>query len=126
MRFLSSSDIKVLALTKVAVSKTEKPYDVFIVLVLLSSWYKVTVVNPTYSMRTNLNHVNVFFCQLIFYYGATDHWCPVQYYHDIRKDFPEGDIRLCERGIRHAFVLDAGEEMANMTAEWVFDDLRML
>uniref|UniRef100_A0A673I3L2 Lipid droplet-associated hydrolase n=1 Tax=Sinocyclocheilus rhinocerous TaxID=307959 RepID=A0A673I3L2_9TELE len=60
--------------------------------------------------------------KLIFYYGATDHWCPVQYYRDIRKDFPEGDIRLCERGIRHAFVLDAGEEMANMTAEWIFDD----
>ncbi len=94
----------------------------------------VIVVNPTYSMRTNLNHVNVligsadsvFFCQLIFYYGATDNWCPVQYYRDIRKDFPEGDIRLCERGIRHAFVLDAGEEMANMTAEWIFDDLRTL
>ncbi|XP_051502907.1 lipid droplet-associated hydrolase-like isoform X1 [Myxocyprinus asiaticus] len=64
--------------------------------------------------------------KLIFYYGATDHWCPVQYYHDIRKDFPEGDIRLCERGIRHAFVLDAGEEVANMTAEWIYDDLRML
>uniref|UniRef100_A0A8C1AYP3 Lipid droplet associated hydrolase n=2 Tax=Cyprinus carpio TaxID=7962 RepID=A0A8C1AYP3_CYPCA len=36
--------------------------------------------------------------KLIFYYGAMDHWCPVQYYNDIRKDFPEGDIRLCERG----------------------------
>lgn len=95
----------------------------------------VIVVNPTCT-GTNLNHVNVligsgclfffFLCQIVFYYGATDHWCPVQYYHDIRKDFPEGDIRLCERGIRHAFVLDSGEEMANMTAEWIFDDLRML
>lgn len=68
---------------------------------------------------------NLFFlCQLIFYYGATDHWCPVQYYHDISRDFPGGDIRLCERGIRHAFVLDAGEEVANMTSEWICDDLR--
>ncbi|KAG1972550.1 lipid droplet-associated hydrolase isoform X2 [Pimephales promelas] len=64
--------------------------------------------------------------KIIFYYGATDHWCPVQYYHDIRNDFPEGDIRLCERGIRHAFVLDSGEEMANMTAEWILDDLKTL
>ncbi|KAA0711243.1 Lipid droplet-associated hydrolase [Triplophysa tibetana] len=63
---------------------------------------------------------------LIFYYGATDHWCPVQYYHDISRDFPGGDIRLCERGIRHAFVLDAGEEVANMTAEWICGDLRTL
>nr|XP_055028316.1 lipid droplet-associated hydrolase isoform X3 [Misgurnus anguillicaudatus] len=64
--------------------------------------------------------------KLIFYYGATDHWCPVQYYQDIQRDFPEGDIRLCERGIRHAFVLDAGEEVANMTAQWICDDLRTL
>ncbi|KAI4872238.1 hypothetical protein NFI96_034394 [Prochilodus magdalenae] len=64
--------------------------------------------------------------KLIFYYGATDHWCPVQYYYDIRRDFPEGDIRLCERGLRHAFVLDAGEEMANMTTEWIRGDLRGL
>ncbi|KAL7861898.1 hypothetical protein SRHO_G00133390 [Serrasalmus rhombeus] len=64
--------------------------------------------------------------KLIFYYGATDHWCPVQYYCDMRRDFPEGDIRLCERGLRHAFVLDAGEEMANMTTEWIRDDLRRL
>ncbi|KAG5855998.1 hypothetical protein ANANG_G00003060 [Anguilla anguilla] len=26
--------------------------------------------------------------KLIFYYGATDSWCPVQYYQDIRADFP--------------------------------------
>uniref|UniRef100_A0AAR2K1J8 Lipid droplet-associated hydrolase n=1 Tax=Pygocentrus nattereri TaxID=42514 RepID=A0AAR2K1J8_PYGNA len=63
---------------------------------------------------------------LIFYYGATDHWCPVQYYCDMRRDFPEGDIRLCESCLRHAFVLDAGEEMANMTTEWIRDDLRRL
>ncbi|XP_030645284.1 lipid droplet-associated hydrolase isoform X2 [Chanos chanos] len=64
--------------------------------------------------------------KLVFYYGATDHWCPVQYYHDIRADFPGGNIRLCERGIRHAFVLDAGKEMADMTAEWISDDLKIL
>nr|XP_014346245.1 PREDICTED: lipid droplet-associated hydrolase [Latimeria chalumnae] len=32
--------------------------------------------------------------KLIFYYGATDHWCPVEYYEDIKKEFPDGDIRL--------------------------------
>ncbi|KAK3537103.1 hypothetical protein QTP70_002110 [Hemibagrus guttatus] len=64
--------------------------------------------------------------KLIFYYGATDHWCPVQYFQDIRRDFPDGDIRLCERGLRHAFVLDAGEEMANMITKWICDDIRGL
>lgn len=62
--------------------------------------------------------------KLIFYYGATDHWCPVEYYHDIKRDFPDGDFRLCENGFRHAFVLDAGREVAKMVVEWIRGDLR--
>ncbi|XP_038585596.1 lipid droplet-associated hydrolase [Micropterus salmoides] len=62
--------------------------------------------------------------KLIFYYGATDHWCPVQYYHEIKEDFPCGDFRLCENGFRHAFVLDAGTEVAKMVAEWISGELR--
>ncbi|XP_063080004.1 lipid droplet-associated hydrolase [Engraulis encrasicolus] len=71
------------------------------------------------TIRHNLN-------KLVFYYGATDHWCPVQYYHDIKKDFPTGDIRLCESGLRHAFVLDAGKRMADMVTEWLQSDLKDL
>ena len=62
--------------------------------------------------------------QLVFYYGATDHWCPVQYYDEIKKDFPSGDIRLCRNGFRHAFVLDTGKDVAGMVIEWLSDDLR--
>uniref|UniRef100_A0A3B3IF61 Lipid droplet-associated hydrolase n=1 Tax=Oryzias latipes TaxID=8090 RepID=A0A3B3IF61_ORYLA len=62
--------------------------------------------------------------KLIFYYGATDHWCPVKYFNDIRRDFPHGDFRLCEKGFRHAFVLDVGREVANMVAEWIYSSLR--
>lgn len=62
--------------------------------------------------------------KLIFYYGATDHWCPLQYYHEIKQDFPLGDFRLCENGFRHAFVLDAGREVAEMVFEWIREDLR--
>lgn len=62
--------------------------------------------------------------QLIFYYGAADHWCPVQYYQDLRQDFPGGDLRLCDRGFRHAFVLDAGSDVAKMVVGWIRDDLR--
>uniref|UniRef100_H3AES7 Lipid droplet-associated hydrolase n=2 Tax=Latimeria chalumnae TaxID=7897 RepID=H3AES7_LATCH len=61
--------------------------------------------------------------KLIFYYGATDHWCPVEYYEDIKKEFPDGDIRLCKKNICHAFVLDASEEMAAMIADWLHTDL---
>lgn len=70
-----------------------------------------------------LNWVFLIF-QIIFYYGATDHWCPVCYYYDIRKDFPHGDLRLCERGFRHAFVLDAGSDVAKIMVEWIRADLR--
>lgn len=62
--------------------------------------------------------------KLIFYYGATDHWCPVQYYHDIKQDFPQADLRLCENGFRHAFVLDAGRDVAKMVVEWISGDIR--
>ncbi|KAM4694716.1 lipid droplet-associated hydrolase [Discoglossus pictus] len=64
------------------------------------------------TIKENLN-------KLIFYYGATDNWCPVQYYEDIRKEFPEGNIWLCEKGIRHAFVLDSSKEVASMTVQWL-------
>lgn len=57
--------------------------------------------------------------QLIFYYGADDHWCPLQYYRDMKQDFPQGDLRLCERGFRHAFVLDAGTHVAHLVVQWV-------
>ncbi|XP_054425189.1 lipid droplet-associated hydrolase isoform X2 [Pteronotus mesoamericanus] len=61
--------------------------------------------------------------KLTFYYGTIDPWCPKEYYEDIKKDFPEGDIRLCEKNIRHAFVLYSNQEMAEMVADWLKDDL---
>ncbi|XP_015265563.1 PREDICTED: lipid droplet-associated hydrolase [Gekko japonicus] len=64
--------------------------------------------------------------KLTFYYGATDLWCPVQYYEEMKAEFPDGDIRLCEKGIRHAFVLEASKEVAAMVTEWVQDDLARL
>ncbi|XP_069350444.1 lipid droplet-associated hydrolase [Eulemur rufifrons] len=61
--------------------------------------------------------------KLTFYYGATDAWCPKEYYEDIKKDFPEGDIRLCEKNIPHDFILYFYQEMADMVADWLKDDL---
>uniref|UniRef100_A0A8C3KGG6 Lipid droplet-associated serine hydrolase n=1 Tax=Calidris pygmaea TaxID=425635 RepID=A0A8C3KGG6_9CHAR len=55
--------------------------------------------------------------KLIFYYGRGDSWCPQHYYDEIKLDFPDGDIRLCEKGLRHAFVLDASKEMAAMITD---------
>ncbi|CAK6434892.1 unnamed protein product [Pipistrellus nathusii] len=61
--------------------------------------------------------------KLTFYYGTIDPWCPTEYYEDIKKDFPEGDIRLCEKKIAHAFILRSYQEMADMVADWLKDDL---
>ncbi|CAO2605097.1 Lipid droplet-associated hydrolase [Lemmus lemmus] len=66
----------------------------------------------------------VFFVfQLTFYYGKTDGWCPVRYYEDMKKDFPDGDIRLCEKGISHAFVLGFSQEVAAIVADWMNNKL---
>ncbi|XP_056670965.1 lipid droplet-associated hydrolase [Monodelphis domestica] len=66
--------------------------------------------------------------KLTFYYGASDLWCPVQYYEDIKKDFPSGDIRLCQKGIHHAFVtsLSSSQEMAAMIRDWLQGELSEL
>ncbi|XP_078397673.1 lipid droplet-associated hydrolase isoform X1 [Cetorhinus maximus] len=61
--------------------------------------------------------------KLIFYYGSNDHWCPVKYYEDMKRSFPDGTIHLCQKGIRHAFVLDANAEMAQMLKDWLCTDL---
>nr|XP_033792307.1 lipid droplet-associated hydrolase isoform X2 [Geotrypetes seraphini] len=73
----------------------------------------------TSTIRQNLK-------KLIFYYGAIDNWCPVQYYEEMKNTFPDGDIRLCEKGIQHAFVLDSSKEMASMITDWLQDDLSSL
>uniref|UniRef100_A0A8C8JJT4 Lipid droplet-associated hydrolase n=1 Tax=Oncorhynchus tshawytscha TaxID=74940 RepID=A0A8C8JJT4_ONCTS len=51
---------------------------------------------------------------LCFGKGTCDHWYHVQYHQETKRDFPNGDIRLCSRGIRHALVLDTGKEVADM------------
>ncbi|XP_069742547.1 lipid droplet-associated hydrolase isoform X4 [Narcine bancroftii] len=70
--------------------------------------------------------IKLFLHKLIFYYGSNDHWCPVSYYEDMKRSFPEGTILLCQKGIRHAFVLDANVEMAQMIIEWLRTDLAKL
>ncbi|XP_013912563.1 PREDICTED: lipid droplet-associated hydrolase [Thamnophis sirtalis] len=64
--------------------------------------------------------------KLIFYYGATDRWCPLQYYEEMKMEFPDGNIRMCEKGICHSFVLDSSKEMAEMVTGWIQDDLAKL
>jgi len=57
--------------------------------------------------------------KLIYYYGATDHLAPVTYYEDMKEKFPDGEIYLCGRKFKHAFVLESSEEVAKMVAPWI-------
>lgn len=80
----------------------------------------------SYLYGEGLAFSNKVFClvfQLTFYYGTIDRWCPKEFYEDIKKDFPEGDIRLCEKKLPHAFVLHSYQEMADMVADWLKADL---
>lgn len=61
--------------------------------------------------------------KLTFYYGTIDPWCPTEYYEDIKKDFPEGDIRLCDKKLPHAFILYSYQEIADLIADWIKDNL---
>jgi len=66
-------------------------------------------------LETISNHVD----KLFFYYGANDHWCPVQYYHEMKATFPRACIQLCNRDIDHAFVLRSSDQMADIVCDWL-------
>jgi len=58
--------------------------------------------------------------KLRFYYGATDHWCPKQYYHDMKNLFPDHKkIHLCTDGLKHAFIIDGNEVIAEKVNRWL-------
>ncbi|XP_033099712.1 lipid droplet-associated hydrolase-like isoform X3 [Anneissia japonica] len=61
--------------------------------------------------------------KLCLYYGSSDGWCPVNYYEDIKKSFPDEDIRLCKEGMEHAFCLTSSMEMAQVMWPWLMDDI---
>ena len=61
--------------------------------------------------------------KLWFYYGSCDHWCPVEYYEDMKAKYPSGEIHLCTKGYEHAFVLEASEGMANISWEYLSENV---
>lgn len=56
--------------------------------------------------------------KMSFYFGSVDKWCPKEYCFALQEKFPDADIRLCQMDFSHAFVLDAGKEMADIVWEW--------
>uniref|UniRef100_A0A1I8FI81 Lipid droplet-associated hydrolase n=1 Tax=Macrostomum lignano TaxID=282301 RepID=A0A1I8FI81_9PLAT len=52
--------------------------------------------------------------RILLYYGADDHWCPTEYFADMRRSCPGLD----EGDVAHAFVLEHSVEMADLCAGW--------
>lgn len=57
--------------------------------------------------------------KFVFYYGETDEWSPVENYHEMKAEFPNVKIYLCEQGMAHAFVLKHGVEMGQLVGGWI-------
>ncbi|XP_052762494.1 lipid droplet-associated hydrolase-like isoform X1 [Mya arenaria] len=55
---------------------------------------------------------------LSFYFGSCDGWCPLAYGEELRSRFPTGDIRTCDQGYSHAYVIDASPQMADIVSDW--------
>ncbi|XP_013413468.1 lipid droplet-associated hydrolase-like [Lingula anatina] len=87
--------------------------------------------NVMYMANTEMNevtdlHVDIIRAhlkKLTFYMGLTDAWCPVEYYEGMKERFPDGDIKLCQVGYEHAFVLTASEPVAQLTWSWLEKDV---
>lgn len=60
------------------------------------------------------------------YYGKTDGWCPTTYYDKIKKDIPDIDAELCDKGIQHAFVLYNSKLMATIVIDWIKNEKSLL
>ncbi|KAG9327704.1 hypothetical protein KVV02_006408 [Mortierella alpina] len=59
--------------------------------------------------------------KLVFYYGKTDEWSPIENYYEMRDKFPKCKSYLCDKGMAHAFVLGHGEAMGLLVGAWVND-----
>lgn len=57
--------------------------------------------------------------KLVFYYGKTDEWSPIENYFEMRDEFPKCKSFLCEQGMVHAFVLGHGEAMGVLVGGWI-------
>lgn len=58
---------------------------------------------------------------LSFYFGKSDDWCPPHYGENFKKLFPTCDVRVCENGFSHAYVIDASLDMADIVSKWAKD-----
>ncbi|KAI9106320.1 hypothetical protein DFS34DRAFT_59069 [Phlyctochytrium arcticum] len=57
--------------------------------------------------------------KMVFYYGTTDGWVPVEHYEDMKQRFPKAEIYLCRDDLPHAFVMGYADIMGAKVAQWI-------
>ena len=76
----------------------------------------------------NTNAIERHLDLLLFYYGKTDNWCPIDYYYDMEGFLSKLNIEnkkqhlvLDEHGMDHAFCLyrDQCSQISNMIQRWI-------
>lgn len=57
--------------------------------------------------------------KLWLYYGATDGWVPKKFYENMVSKYPNLNAQLCQRGFRHAFVLNDDVPMGQIVGDLI-------
>ena len=57
--------------------------------------------------------------RLVLYFGTNDHWCPLEYCHNLQRLVPEARVIICPHAFEHAFVLESSQQMADIVSEWI-------
>lgn len=55
--------------------------------------------------------------KLYFYFGTTDHWCPLSFVDEMKEKIPGLNHKVCENGYEHAFVLENNKGMAQFICD---------
>jgi len=61
--------------------------------------------------------------RLILYFGTNDHWCPLDYFDNFKRQVPEARAIVCPHQLEHAFVLNSSHHMASIVSEWLREKL---
>lgn len=57
--------------------------------------------------------------RLVLYFGTKDHWCPLEYCHNLQRQVPEARTIICSQQFEHAFVLKSSRQMAAIVSKWI-------
>ncbi|KRT79756.1 hydrolase [Oryctes borbonicus] len=63
-------------------------------------------------IMANINKIKI-------YYGADDGWCPITNYFNIKRDIPNIDALVCDKGYSHAFIVKHSLPMARLVVDWM-------